>query len=259
MLTQGDNIMAEQLAGKTALVTGGSRGIGAAISKALGRDGATVLVNFAKSAEAARRIVAEIVAAGGKAHALGGDVSDPAAVLRLFEEIDKNHGGRIDVLVNNAGVAVNGRLAEFSDADYKKTMATNVDAVFYVTRAAAKRMVAGGRIITIGSILGERVMGPGMGAYAASKFAAAGLARGFAHELAQRVITSNLVQPGPIDTDMNPSDPAKNPVAEATRRMVPVGRYGNAEEVAAVVAFLASPAAAFVNGATINVDGGANA
>jgi len=251
--------MSEKLNGKVALVTGGSRGIGAAISRALARDGATVLVNYSKSEAAARRVVEEINAAGGKARAVGGDVSDPAAVRRLFEQIDRDQGGRLDVLVNNAGVYLTAPLLEFTDADYEKTMATNVDAVFYVTREAVKRMGVGGRIITIGSIVGERALAPGHSVYAASKFAVAGLARGWAHDLAKRGITSNVVQPGPIDTDMNPADAAKNPAANVLKQMVPAGRYGTADEVAAVVAFLASPASAFVTGATINVDGGANA
>ncbi len=247
------------LSGKLALVTGGSRGIGAAISKHLARLGAVVLVNYARSEDAAKKVVAEIAAAGGKAEAIGGDVSDLAAIRSIFAHVDKHHGGKIDILVNNAGVYLTAPLPEFSDADYRRTMSINVDAVFFSTREAVKRMNDGGRIITIGSILGERAIAPGLSVYAASKFAVAGLARGWAHELAKRGITSNLVQPGPIDTDMNPADAAKNPVADYMRQMTPAGRYGHADEVAAVVAFLATPGAAYVNGATINVDGGANA
>jgi 3-oxoacyl-[acyl-carrier protein] reductase len=247
------------LNGKLALVTGGSRGIGAAISRRLAAAGATVLVNYAKSPDAAKQVVAQIKAEGGKAHAVSGDVADPKHVQELFAAIDRQHGGKLDILVNNAGIYRTGALVEFSDADFQASFDINVRAVFLATREAAKRLNAGGRVITIGSVLGERAIAPGMAVYAATKFAVAGLSRGFAHELAPRGITSNIVQPGPIDTDMNPADPAKNPGAEHMARMIPLGRYGTADEVAEVVAFLASPASAFVNGATINVDGGANA
>lgn len=247
------------LSGKVALVTGGSRGIGAAISKVLAKDGATVLVNYAKSPDAAKKVADEIKAAGGKAIVVGGDVTQAASVKKIFEQIDKEAGGKVDILVNNAGVYLTAPITEFTDADYEKTMATNVDAVFYVTREAVKRMGKGGRVITIGSVLGERAIGAGLSVYAASKFAVNGLARGWAHDLAKAGITSNVVEPGPIDTDMNPADIAKNPAADAMRQMIPVGRYGTAEEVASVVQYLASPAASFVNGATITVDGGSNA
>ncbi len=251
--------MSNQLNGKVALVTGGSRGIGAAISLSLARDGATVLVNYARSEAAALKVVEQIKSAGGKAHAVGGDVGNAGAVLKMFEQIDQVAGGKIDILVNNAGVYLPTSFDDVSDENYRKTMATNVDAVYFVTHAAVKHMGAGGRVITIGSVLGERAIGTGTTAYAASKFAVAGLARGWAHDLAKRGITSNVVQPGPIDTEMNPADSSKNPAADAMRQMIPLGRYGKAEEVAAVVRFLASPASAFVNGATINVDGGMNA
>jgi 3-oxoacyl-[acyl-carrier protein] reductase len=247
------------LNGKLALVTGGSRGIGAAISRRLAAAGATVLVNYAKSPDAAKEVVAQIKAAGGKAHAVPGDVANPKQVQELFALIDRHHGGKLDILVNNAGIYRTGPLLEFSDADYEASFNINVRAVFLATREAARRLNPGGRVITIGSVLGERAIGPGLAVYSATKFAVAGLTRGFAHELAPRGITANIVQPGPIDTDMNPADPAKNPAAEQMARMIPLGRYGKSEEVADVVAFIASPASAYVNGATINVDGGANA
>lgn len=251
--------MSKPLANKIALVTGGSRGIGAAISKALAADGATVLINYNASEGAARAVADEIKAAGGSAETIGGNVTDADSVKRLFGEIDGKHGGRVDILVNNAGVYLTAPLPEFTDTDYRKTMNTNVDAVFFVTRDAIKRMPRGGRIITIGSVIGERAVGAGHSVYAASKFAVAGLSRGWAHDLAASGITSNLVQPGPIDTDMNPADPSKNPGAEGLAQMVPAGRYGNTAEVAAAVAFLASPAASYITGATLNVDGGLNA
>lgn len=250
--------MAEQrvLSGKVALVTGASRGIGAAISVQLAQAGATVLVNYARSEGAARALVEQIEWAGGKARLLPGDVSDPKQVGSLFQQVDDTHGGRLDVLVNNAGVYLTGPLAEFSEADFDRTFNVNVKAVFLVTKAALSRLVDGGRIINIGSIVGERVPFAGASAYAASKFAVAGLTRAWARELAPRRITVNNVQPGPIDTDMNPADPAKNSAADFLRNAIPLGRYGTADEVAALVAFLATPQAGFINAATINVDGG---
>ncbi|MFO1091696.1 MAG: SDR family oxidoreductase [Planctomycetaceae bacterium] len=251
--------MSAPLSGKVALVTGGGRGIGAAISKVLAEDGATVLVNYSKSEGAAKEVVDSIKRAGGKAHTISGNVADPKAVTKLFEHIDREYGGKVDILVNNAGVYELGTIDEVDPALYERTMAVNVDAVFYSTREAVKRMGKGGRVITIGSVLSERAIGPGLSIYAASKFAVAGLAKGFAHDLAKRGITSNVVEPGPIDTDMNPADPSKNPAAAGMAQMVPAGRYGKPEEVAAVVRFLASPSASFVNGAAITVDGGVNA
>jgi 3-oxoacyl-[acyl-carrier protein] reductase len=248
-----------RLDGKVAVVTGASRGIGAAIAKRLAADGAKVVVNYGRAAEAAQSVVAEITAAGGTAVAVQADVADPAQVATLFQKTEEAFGPSVDILVNNAGVYVTGPVDEIAPEAFQRTFDINVRAVFEATRLAVPRMGQGGRIINIGSAVGETSLGPGMSVYAASKFAVNGLTRGFARDLAPRGITANTVAPGPIDTDMNPADPKVNPAADFMRQIVPAGRYGRVEEVAAAVAFLASEEAAFITGTEVTIDGGARA
>jgi 3-oxoacyl-[acyl-carrier protein] reductase len=243
-----------QLDGKVALVTGGSRGIGAAIAKRLAADGASVAITFSGNAEAAKATLAAMRARGVEAMALKADARDAAAIKGLVPRVIEGLG-RLDILVNNAGIFSIAALDECTDEDFEAMVAVNVRAVFLASRAAAAVMTDGGRIITIGSVSGERVPFTGGALYAMSKAAVAALTKGWARDLGPRGITVTCVQPGPIDTDMNP---ASGDLADMLVPMTAIGRYGTADEVAAVVAFLASPASANVTGCTINVDGGFN-
>jgi NAD(P)-dependent dehydrogenase (short-subunit alcohol dehydrogenase family) len=240
---------------KVALVTGGSRGIGAAIVRRLAAEGATVAFTYAVSAKAAKALVKEIAGGGGRARAYLADNARPAGLPRLVKKVVADLGG-LDILVNNAGVFLSGKIGEIRSSDYERLMRINVDAVFALTNAAVRVMPAGGRIINISSVLGERASGPDMGVYNASKFAVTGFSRSWAKDLGARGILVNAVQPGPIDTDLNPES-GEN--ANHMRAMTALGRYGRPEEVAAAVAFLAGPGATYITGATLNVDGGWNA
>ncbi|MCX4783018.1 SDR family oxidoreductase [Streptomyces sp. NBC_01264] len=235
-----------------ALVTGGSRGIGAATALRLARDGADVALTYVDDAEAARAVVGKIEALGRRGLALRADAGDAEAASGAVEEAVRGLG-RLDVLVNNAGVGVLGPLEGLTPADVDRVLAVNVRGTFLASRAAAGRMGRGGRIITVGSCMTQRVPGPGGTLYAMSKAALTGLTKALARELGARGITANLVHPGPVDTDMNPAD---GPYAAAQSAMTALGRFAAPEEVAAMVSFLAGPDSAYVTGAEFSVDGG---
>ncbi|MGW2487883.1 SDR family oxidoreductase [Streptomyces sp. NPDC001606] len=240
------------LHGRVALVTGGSRGIGAAVALRLARAGADVAVTYVQDERAAADVVRAVRALGRGAVALRADAADPGQAAGAVERAAAEYG-RLDVLVNNAGVGLLGPLETLTPADVDRVLAVNVRGVFLTAQAAAARMRSGGRIVTVGSCVTQRVPGPGMTLYAMSKAALTGLNRGLARELGGRGITANLVHPGPVDTDMNPAD---GPYADGQRELTALGRFGTADEVASMVAYLAGPDAAYVTGAEFSVDGG---
>ena len=247
--------MPKRLEGKIALVTGGSRGIGAAIAKRLAADGAAVAITYAKDASAASSVVKAIEADGGKAIAIRADAADGAAVKAAVDETVAKLG-QLDVLVNNAGTAIPKPFEETSLEEMDHVLNLNVRGVMIATQAALKHMKSGGRIIMIGSCVGERVIAPGLVAYSATKGAVKMFAQGLAREIGSRGITVNNIQPGPIDTDLNP---AAGDWAVPQKAATALGRYGLVEEVAALVAFVASPEAAYITGSNLTVDGGTNA
>jgi len=238
-----------------ALVTGSSCGIGAAIADALADSGHAIALTYATNREAAEARVAAITARDVPAAAFPLDGRDPEGVAALVARVTEALGP-VRVLVNNAGVVAPAPLLETSDAAFDEHYTVNVRTPFLLARAAAAEMGQGGRIINIGSIWGQSVPMPGIGAYAMSKFALTGLTRAWARDLAGRGITVNCVHPGPIDTDMNPAD---GPFSGFNTPRTALGRYGRAEELARAVAWLASPEASYVTGAELNVDGGYNA
>ncbi|MDT0387720.1 SDR family oxidoreductase [Streptomyces dubilierae] len=240
----------KMLDGKVALVTGGSRGIGAATALRLAQEGADVAVGYAHGKEAAEEVVRAVETRGRRAVAVRADAADPAEAAGVVQAAAEALGG-LDVLVNNAGVGVLGPLETLSLTEVDRVLAVNVRAVFLASQAAAALMGEGGRIITIGSCIAQRVPGPGGTLYAMSKAALTGLTKALARELGGRGITANLVHPGPIDTDMNPAD---GPYAAGQAAMTALGRFGTAGEVASTVAYLAG--ATFVTGAEFAVDGG---
>ena len=240
------------LGGKVAFIHGGSRGIGAATARRLARDGATVAIGYASSAIAAEALAEEIKAAGGQAIAVKADATDATALTNAIDGIAERLG-RLDILVNSAGVLVVAPLDQFSLADLDRTLAVNVRSVFVASQAAARHMKDGGRIINIGSTNAQRMPFAGGAAYAMSKSALVGLAKGLARDLGPRGITVNNVAPGPVDTDMNPED---GEFGAALHDLMALRRHAKADEIAGMVAYLAGPEAAFVTGADLLIDGG---
>jgi 3-oxoacyl-[acyl-carrier protein] reductase len=242
----------KKLKGRIALVTGGSRGIGAAIAKRLAQDGAAVTITYARAQQQAEEVVRAIEAEGGRALAIRADSGNAEAVKRAVAETVRTFG-RLDVLVNNAGIAVIKPLDEFSLDDFDRMVAVNVRGVFAAIQEASRHLGEGGRIITIGSVNADRIPFAGGSVYAMTKAAIAGLTRGLARDLGPRGITVNNVQPGPVDTDMNP---AEGPFADQLRAFLAVPRYAHSDEIAGLVAYLASPEAAYITGASLTIDGG---
>jgi 3-oxoacyl-[acyl-carrier protein] reductase len=243
------------LTGKRALVTGASRGIGAAIAKALAAEGADVAITYEKSADKAAEVVGAIKALGRKAVAIQADSADADAVQSSVNKTVTELGG-LDILVNNAGILRLGELKDISFADIDALLDVNVRAQIIASKAALPHLAKGGRIITIGSYFADRVPASILGIYAATKSALVAFTKALARELGPKEITVNVVQPGSIDTDMNP---VHGPAADMLRQFMALGRYGKTEDIANAVVFLASPKAQYITGSTLTVDGGANA
>jgi 3-oxoacyl-[acyl-carrier protein] reductase len=240
---------------KVALITGGSRGIGAGIAKRLAADGASVVITYAKDAKAASAVVKAIELDGGKAIAIQADAADVDALRAAVEKTVATFG-RLDVLVNNAGTAIPKTFEETTLEEIDGLIDINLRGTMVLTQAALKHMKDGGRIITIGSCVGERVLTPGLVAYSATKGAVKMFAQGLSREVGKRGITVNNVQPGPIDTELNP---AAGDWAVPQKAVTALDRYGQVHEVAALVAFVAGPESSYITGANLTVDGGTNA
>lgn len=247
------------LAGKLALVTGASGEIGAAVALRLAADGAFVLAHYGTNRDGAEAVVRQIIASDGEAEAVGSDLSAPDGARALFDKADTafggRHAGRLDVLVNNAGTFAFGSLEDSSDDDFDRVFAINVRAPFQLAREAVRRMSATrwGRIVNVGSVFGHAAPAAGMSLYCGSKFALAGLTRAWSRDVAPAGITVNAVQPALIQAEPLPT---QGPVFDARERFVSVDRFGRGRDVAEAVAYLASPAASYINGVCLNVDGG---
>jgi 3-oxoacyl-[acyl-carrier protein] reductase len=244
-----------KLEGKTALITGGSRGIGAAIAKRLAADGANIAITYSKTADAAASVVKDIERGGRRAIAIQADAADPEAVKAAVDKAATALGG-LDILVNNAGTAVPKTFEETSLEELDRLIDINIRGTFVATQAALKHMKDGSRIIMIGSCVGERLMTPGLVPYSATKGAVKMFSQGLSREVGARGITVNNVQPGPIDTEL---DPASGDWAVPQKAYTALNRFGSADEVASLVAFVAGPESSYITGANLTVDGGTNA
>ena len=243
------------LMGKVAFVTGASRGIGAAIAERLSADGASVAITYARDSQSADAVVKAIADRGGKALAIRADVMDAVAVRAAIDEA-VGRLGQLDILVNNAGLAIPKKFQETTLDDFDRIIGTNLRGVFITTQAALGHMNDNGRIINIGSCVGERAMMLGLVAYASTKGAVKMFTQALSREVGDRGITVNNVQPGPIDTELNPADGHRS---TAWKSAIALNRYGRVEEVAALVAFVAGPESSYITGASLTVDGGTNA
>jgi 3-oxoacyl-[acyl-carrier protein] reductase len=243
------------LTGKVAFIQGGSRGIGAAIARRFAKEGAAVAISYANASAQAQAVVDALRAGGGRAFAYQADSRDADALRNAIRSAAAEFGG-LDILVNNAGVLALGPVDELALEDFDRTLAVNVRSLFVATQEASRHLRDGGRVIHIGSTNAERMPFPGGAAYAMSKSALVGLTKGMARDLGPRGITVNNVQPGPVDTDMNPDS---GEFAETLKAMMALPRYGKAEEIADFVAYLASPAAGYITGASLSIDGGFSA
>ena len=245
----------KNLSNKIAVVTGGSRGIGAAITRKLAEEGANVVFTYQHSAEKAEALAAEIKNNGGTAVPMAADNGNPADLKKVIENTVKEFG-KVDILVNNAGIYIGKAFEDYTLEDYQSTMDVNVRAVFLASQEAVRHMPEGGRIISIGSNMAENAIGPQTTLYTMSKSALQGFTRGLARDLGSKKITVNLVQPGPVNTDMNPDN---SELADFLRTRLATGEYGKGEDIANAVAFLAGENSSFITGSFITVDGGFNA